>query len=61
MILDWQENLASKDIPPQWMWHLDYEIKDWFEELEAKRGGGGDRTEADEKVAPMMRNALVRK
>lgn len=36
-ICDWQENLMPEEVPPSWMWHLDHELKDWFEEVEFKR------------------------
>lgn len=42
-----------------WMWHLDHELEDWFDDLNATRTGGGD-TSADEE-APMMRNALAKR
>lgn len=47
-ILSWQENLLSKDMPPQWMWVLDWEIDNWFkkidEERDNNRSGGGNGT-----------------
>lgn len=58
-ILSWQANLPDKDIPPLWMWHLDHELEDWFEDLNASRNGSGDSSDDDE--APMMRNALTRR
>lgn len=36
-ILSWQENLPSKDIPPAWMWTLDWEIDNWFKTLDEER------------------------
>lgn len=36
-ILSWQENLGSEEMPPQWMWHLDWEIEAWFIDVKNKR------------------------
>lgn len=36
-IISWQENLPSDECPPSWMWHLDWEIEDWFKQLKTKR------------------------
>ena len=56
-ILNWQENLMSEEMPPKWMWHLDWELEKWFEEVEISRkskydGGPDDSLEE----VPMMRN-----
>lgn len=57
-ILSWQENLVEDEIPPTWMWSLDEELNDWFEQLESSRkdkgGGGGDEP------VPMMQNELAK-
>jgi hypothetical protein len=56
----WQENLQKEEMPPKWMWHLEWELEDWFEEVEAAReeryGGGGD----DREETQMMGNELAR-
>lgn len=59
-VLAWQENLASDEMPPEWMWALDEELEEWFEEVEAVRkdkyaspGASSDETE-------MMSNTLAR-
>ena len=36
-ILAWQENLTSDEMPPMWMWHLDWELNDWFKIVKQKR------------------------
>jgi hypothetical protein len=36
-ILSWQENLATDEMPPRWMWHLDWEIEGHFERVDAAR------------------------
>lgn len=55
-IITWQENLTKEEMPPKWMWHLEWELDAWFEEVERLReekyGGGDDAREE----APMMRN-----
>lgn len=49
-ILDWQENLSSDEMPPEWMWPFDEELELWFEEVERQRkekygGGASESTE----------------
>lgn len=45
-ILEWQENLQTDEMPPEWMWPHDDELELWFEEVDRARkeryGGGGD-------------------
>ena len=45
-ICSWRENLASDEMPPQWMWHLDWELAKWFKDISKKRdekyGSSGD-------------------
>jgi len=36
-IISWQENLTEEEMPPRWMWHLDWELEKWFEEIDALR------------------------
>lgn len=60
-ILNWQENLTSDEMPPQWMWAHDDELNFHFDEVERRRKdrfGGGSSSMAEE--APMMENALAR-
>jgi len=45
----WYENLASDEIPPQWMWPHDGELKDWFDQVKVNRKSGSSSGEsADE-------------
>jgi len=37
MIISWQENLPSEEIPPYWKWHLDWEIEAWFDKVASDR------------------------
>ena len=38
LVLNWHENSIDKEeIPPQWMWHLDWELKDWWKKVEERR------------------------
>jgi hypothetical protein len=53
LILNWRENaMEQDDIPPKWMWHLDWEIKEHFEQVEIRRkakfGNNGDSSEEAE-------------
>lgn len=63
MILTWQENLPSEETPPDWMWHLDWELEGWFEEVQRKRDEkyGRDRDDDDDVIVPMMNNELAAK
>lgn len=49
MIVAWQENLPSEEIPPYWKWHLDWELESWFDKVAADRrskyGGSADEPE----------------
>ncbi len=53
----WQDNLKKKDCPPQWMWHLDIELSEWFERLAEERDEGGTGDEDDER--PRKRDTQV--
>lgn len=36
-ILNWQENLMPDEMPPSWMWPLEWELEEWFEDVERRR------------------------
>jgi len=36
-ILSWQENLPSDEMPPYWMWSLDWEIEKHFKIVQTRR------------------------
>jgi hypothetical protein len=56
LIASWQENLMTEDMPPRWMWHLDWELERWFEELERSKKSGSN---FDEDISgPVMENEL---
>lgn len=61
-VLDWQENLMSEEMPPEWMWPLDDALESWFKEVERKRkdrfGGSGD--DDDDDGTPMMHNEYAK-
>lgn len=44
-ILSWQENLQENEMPPRWMWHLDWELEEWFKGVEAARKNPTDDRE----------------
>lgn len=57
LILSWQENLPEDEIPPRWMWHLDWELERHFEEVEiARRQKYGTASDDGELEGP---NVLV--
>ena len=38
LIISWRENATEDDdIPPRWMWHLDWELREFFEQLKIRR------------------------
>lgn len=55
-ILSWQENLTDEEIPPEWMWPLEWELERWFDEVKFKREERYGRTDRGDTVAPMMAN-----
>ena len=62
IVLSWQENLPGEEMPPEWMWPFEDEIKDWFDQVQAARKNGWDppgRTDGDEE-RPMAQNELAR-
>lgn len=60
-ILDWQDNLVSEEIPPQWMWPFEEELQIWFQQVEEKRnernGRSGDNGDTN---VPMMSNDMAK-
>jgi hypothetical protein len=36
-ITNWLDNLSSDELPPRWMWHLDWELEIHFEKVKAER------------------------
>ena len=61
LILGWQENLVSEEIPPRWMWAHDYELKQWFDEIRMAREEkyGGDHDDDGDAGSEMMSNDLA--
>lgn len=60
MIVSWQENLPEDEIPPEWMWPLDYELEQWFENVKRKREDKYGRSDDDDRdEVPMMSNQLA--
>lgn len=55
-ILSWQENLTEEEMPPRWMWHLDWELEIHFEELDAIRRAKYGSSSDDREEVPMMKN-----
>lgn len=52
-ILSWQENLTEDEVPPRWMWHLDWELDTWFLEVKKKRDERfGHKPEEDYENSP---------
>lgn len=62
-VLNWQEHLDSKEMPPEWMWPLNDEISDWLEEVgRAKREkyGVADDDDNDKDSGTMMSNEFAK-
>lgn len=51
-VLNWQENLMSDEMPPEWMWTVDHELEAWFDRVEDDRkkkyGGGKEGLDPDD-------------
>lgn len=47
-VLSWYENLEKSEIPPQWMWHLDWELSDWWEQVDRERKAKYGRPDDDD-------------
>lgn len=37
MLLNMQENLTAKEMPPSWMWPLPWEMETWMDQITAER------------------------
>jgi hypothetical protein len=59
-ILSWYENLESSEIPPSWMWPLDWELEDWFFEVDLHRQGKFTDGADNREQVSMMQNDLSR-
>lgn len=60
-VLNWQENLMTEDMPPEWMWPLPDELEDWFKDVKARHDekyGTGEKDDDD--VTDMTQNELTR-
>lgn len=57
--MSWQENLIGDDMPPRWMWHLDEELGDWFDDVKARHDSEHGGRDGDEEVE-MWDNELMR-
>ena len=57
-IVNWQENLTEDEMPPKWMWHLDWELETHFEIIKSKREVkyGSSEFENDEEYADPSSN-----
>jgi hypothetical protein len=60
LIVGWQENLLEKEMPPKWMWTLDEELNQHFEELHRRRGSDPDDDDEPEPVGPMLVNEYAK-
>lgn len=58
LILSWQENLPSDEMPPYWMWHLDWEIEEWFTKVQRKRDAKYGHVPQDNAEEEYEENAL---
>lgn len=55
-ILDWYENLTSKDMPPDWMWSFDKRLNEWFDRVKEEHENPSKSAADDRTVVPLMEN-----
>lgn len=55
-VLQWQENLSSEEMPPEWMWAFNDDIKEWLEDVTRARKDGQDFVRDDRTQVPMTEN-----
>jgi hypothetical protein len=50
MVLSWEGELSKKEMPPEWMWPLSWELKRWMSRVAAERRSkyGGDDDDASD-------------
>lgn len=41
MIIGWQENLPTEDVPPVHIWMFDDLISEWFDEVDSRKSNDG--------------------
>jgi len=59
-IVSWQENLMTEEMPPVWMWPLEWELDLWFEDVQRQRELRYNPDGADDREEPeMMHNELA--
>jgi hypothetical protein len=58
--LDWQENLQSEELPPEWMWPYDDDLELWFEEVDRRRREKFGGSDADASSEGMLANEYAR-
>ena len=57
LICAWKENLSPDEMPKRWMWHLDWELEDWFKIVQSRRDskyGGKEEQEYDDDGEPLF-------
>lgn len=60
MICSWRENATEDaDIPPRWMWHLDWELTEFFKELKAKKDAKYSSSSNDEQPDEYEENVFA--
>lgn len=60
LILSWQENLLTEDMPPEWMWPISEALNDHFDAVKKRheeKYGTGDK---DDDEGDMQQNELTR-
>lgn len=64
LIVAWQDNLPSDEMPPRWMWTLDDDLNAHFERIKEERDkkygtGSSDDDDDDRSSGPMLKNELA--
>lgn len=59
-ILDWHENLTEEEVPPEWMWPFEDDLKEWFDEVKAARNDRYGGSSSSDETVEMMSNEFSR-
>lgn len=57
-VINWQENMVRKEMPPSWMWPFPDELEIWFEDIETAREN--PNAVDNREIVPLTQNELTK-